>query len=154
MWAEDHYTRHHFMSCNTWGHRQFTMLFSRHHTQNIDLTWVTRDWETRGGRAERKEKNDHWALALLEEALALPRHLSSVKCVGKTFTTSVALLRVSSHLQPSPHEQHVKNELGWPLPWPSTSSSLAKSREFGLQYILPASSHPGSWGVEFHLFLS
>lgn len=113
---------------------------------------VTGKQEEEGRKGKRR--NDQWALALLEEALALHSHLSSVKCVGKTFTTSVALLRVSSHLQQSPHEQHVKNELGWPLPWPSTSSSLVKSREFGLQYILPASSHPGSWGVEFHLFLS
>lgn len=157
-----------FWPCELRTTRQDTILWAATHEDTNSSLWFSQDtinktsiWlelQVTGKQEEEgrkgKKRNDHWALALLEEALALPSHLSSVKCVGKTFTTSVALLRVSSHLQQSPYEQHVKNELGWPLPWPSTSPSLVKSRESGLQYILPASSRPGSWGVEFHLFLS
>lgn len=93
-WARN---RHHLWGTIYWDTNSPRWLSQD--TINKPSIWlgVTRDWEVRGGGGKWK-RNDHWALALWEEeVLTLPSHLSTVKCVGKTFITSMALLRVNSH---------------------------------------------------------
>lgn len=91
------------------------LWLSRHHKQTIHLTWSHKWlWSTRGDGG-RGGGHDHWALALWEEAPSLPSHLSTVKCVGKTFITSMALLRVNSHCNNNHHMRTYKKRAGLAL---------------------------------------
>lgn len=91
-----------FWPCELRTTRQDTILWAATHEDTNSSLWFSQDttnktsiWlklQVTGKQEEEgrkgKKRNDHWALALLEEALALPSHLSSVKCVGKTYHIS------------------------------------------------------------------
>lgn len=111
--------RHHLMSCSTPGYKQLLMVLSRYHKQTIHLT---RSYKWMGNERRKdgkgKKRNDHWALALREEVLTLPSHLSTVKWGGYFCHISSPVKGQLSWQQQSPHEERMKIELGWPLHWP------------------------------------
>lgn len=99
------------------------LWLSRHHKQTVHLT-CSHKWLGSTRRGWRGRGHDHWALALGEEAPSLPSHLSTVKCVGKTFITSMALLRVNSHCNNNRHMRtYKKKKKSWAGPCPDLATS-------------------------------
>lgn len=113
-----------FMSCNTRGHKQLITALSRQgpHPQTTSLTWSYKWWvKNRGGQQEKERKEEKGIEK--SKVLRLGSHpfQSSLNCevCGKKFDHITGPVKGQLSLQQqSPQQEQIKNELGWPLPWP------------------------------------
>lgn len=140
-----------YVSCNTLGYKQLVVASSRYNKQTINPTW---SYKWLGSRRRRGNKEKKWSLSLstLGRSPLLPSHLSTVKCVGKTFITSMALLRVNSYCNNNHHMRTYKKR-AWlalaltllpPLLWLNQENSVSN-----IPFQPAVTQAPEWWGFIF-----